>query len=1045
MAASVPSMTNRTLSGLFWMAVATGANVVSLLLVVLVLARLLTPADFGLAAAALMVIGFSAIFSEFGIGPAVVQRPELRTAHLRSGFTLSLLLGVVLGAGLWAAAPAVAGFFRLEQLTPLLRVLAVIFPLQSFGVVADSLLQRELRFRCLAVLEVVTVVAGYGAVGVTLAALGFGAWALVGAHLTQTLLKTVLMILARPHPAWPLLDRRACGELLYFGGGFTASRFSNYLAGQGEHLVIGRCLGAVALGVYGRAYQLMAAPAVLFGNVLDRVLFPAMVHVQDQPKRLAGAYRRGTALIALVICPLSAVLILVAPEVVLVLLGPGWQSVTPPLQILAVGMLFRTGCKISDALVRATGAVYRRTWRQTAYAAAVIVGAWVGQAWGLEGVAVAVLVTLALNFFLMAQLGLCLAEMSWRSFGSAHLPGLTLAALVAVPVAVTGAALRAWGCSHLVVLGGSLAAVLPCLLVVRRWPGPFLGEDGKWMARKLRAFLFPAARPQPHKETEPMSDVLPATPEAMATAPRGGGPLLQLIEGLAAERVRYCRWKAHVDLRRVLSGEGDLDLLVVAGDADTFLSVAERVGFRRVVPWFGPALAHETHLYGLDPETGALLHLHVNFSLAGEGSALRDLVPSLDELVLRHCSPCEVPGLLEGMPVVQPRAQILVLVLLALEQYACLRAYTRLARRKAALHAKLQALLAADAAERWRGLLPLWVPSVPPELFAECLAALRRPTSWLRRYRLARQLRRRLRSAGLVAGRAPRRGLGGLLGAVWHRLRHGRGSPKRLPSGGALIAFVGPDASGKSTMVAETTRWLGTVFRVRAAHLGKPPSTWLTLLPNLLLRLLRVAAPRLRTSRQDAAAEQGKGGSQGLLYRLRAVLLAWDRRALAVRLSRLAARGWLVICDRYPSPVIGAPDSARVKAPEDEPGQTRLRSYLARLENRLYRAVPPPAVVLRLTAPVNVAVGRNEQRQKAGKESAEFVVRRHKIFFLPHFAGARTVEVDTNQPRAETAQRLRQLLWELLGAPAAAASPLPRRLPNADCPDLIQEETVVRP
>src|SRR3954454_5963958 len=113
------SMTNRTLSGLCWTFLASGANVVALLLVLVILARLLTPADFGLAAAALMVIGFSAIFSEFGIGPAVVQRPELRTEPLRTGFTLSLLLGAALGAVLWAAAPAVAGFFHLEPLTPI--------------------------------------------------------------------------------------------------------------------------------------------------------------------------------------------------------------------------------------------------------------------------------------------------------------------------------------------------------------------------------------------------------------------------------------------------------------------------------------------------------------------------------------------------------------------------------------------------------------------------------------------------------------------------------------------------------------------------------------------------------------------------------------------------------------------------------------------------------------------------------------------------------------------------------------------------------------
>src|SRR5437016_3292714 len=126
MSQPVQSMTNRTLSGLLWTSLATGANVISLLLVLIVLARLLTPADFGLVAAALMVTGFSAIFADFGVGPAVVQRSELRTAHLCSGFTLSLGLGVLLGALTWLAAGAIADFFRLPELGSILRVLAVI-------------------------------------------------------------------------------------------------------------------------------------------------------------------------------------------------------------------------------------------------------------------------------------------------------------------------------------------------------------------------------------------------------------------------------------------------------------------------------------------------------------------------------------------------------------------------------------------------------------------------------------------------------------------------------------------------------------------------------------------------------------------------------------------------------------------------------------------------------------------------------------------------------------------------------------------------------
>jgi PST family polysaccharide transporter len=487
-------MTHRALSGLFWTFLGTGAQAALQLLVLVILARLLSPADFGLATAGLVVVGFSTIFSQLGIGPAVVQRLELRPAHLRCAFTLSVLLGLLFGGLIWLAAPAVAAFFRLDDLTPLLRALAFVFPLQGVSMVADSLLQRELRFRWLAAVEVAAVALGYGVVGVAFAALGFGAWALIGACLAQNGLRTVLLLILRPHPIRPLLEHRACGELLYFGGGYTAASFSNYLAGQGDNLVVGRWLGAEALGVYGRAYQLMAGPAVLFGNVLDRVLFPAMAQLQRHPEHLAEAYRRGVALIALVMLPASAVLVVLAPELVQVVLGPAWHEVVLPLQILGAGMLFRTGCKISDSLVRATGAVYGRTWRQTAYALLVLAGAWVGHFWGIPGVAVAVFLTLVANFLLMAQLSLRLAAMSWRTFCYAHLPGLALAVLAAGSVGATAALLRAWGLGPVLVLVASVASLAPAAALVSCMPRRFLGEDGHWMVSRLIGYLPHRAR-----------------------------------------------------------------------------------------------------------------------------------------------------------------------------------------------------------------------------------------------------------------------------------------------------------------------------------------------------------------------------------------------------------------------------------------------------------------------------------------------------------------------------------------------------------------------
>ncbi len=480
-------MTDRTLRGLYWMFLCTGGQAVVQLVVLVVLARLVSPGEFGVVAAALVVVGFSTVFSQLGIGPAVVQRPDLQPAHLRTGFTLSVLLGTFLGGLLWLLAPAVADFFHQENLTGILRVLALVFPLQGLAVVAESLVQRELRFRLLGFLELAAMAIGYGGVGIALAFAGWGAWALVAAHLCQNTLKTILLLAVQPHPKRPLLQGRAFRELLFFGGGFTIARFSNYLASQGDNLVIGRWLGPVALGIYGRAYQLMQAPASLLGQVLDRVLFPAMARVQDQREKLAAAYRRGVALIALATLPASAALLLLAPEMVQVLLGEKWDAVLAPLQILAAGMLFRSSYKLSDSLVRATGAVYRRAWRQGTYAVLVFTGAVIGQFWGLAGVAVGVVLALAINFLLMAHLSLALTGLSWRGFAGAHVPGLALAGVVGLQVAAIAGIARTWDLPPLLTLLTCSAIILPTLFLMYRLPQQFLGDDGRWMVRRLFA------------------------------------------------------------------------------------------------------------------------------------------------------------------------------------------------------------------------------------------------------------------------------------------------------------------------------------------------------------------------------------------------------------------------------------------------------------------------------------------------------------------------------------------------------------------------------
>ena len=491
-------LAKRSVVGMFWTALSMGALAVAEIVALVVLARLLSPDEFGLYAAALVIIKFSVIFESLGIAPAIVQRPALEERHLRVGFTLSLLLSLSMAGVVWLAAPGIAAFLRLAELTPVVRGACVVFVCYGASMVAQATAQRDLRFRWLAAIDACAFAAGFMLAGPVLAWLGFGVWALVGALVTQHFIRAVALLIGQPHPKRPLLERRAIGELLYFGGGFTLARVCNFLAGQIDKLVVGRWLGAQALGIYALALQLMMAPAVIFGQILDRVLFPTMALVQQEPARLVRAYRSGVAACALFVLPAGVILAIVAPELVLVLLGKGWEGVVAPLQVLALGMLFRTSYKLSDSVARATGAVYARAWRQAVFVIAVTAGSLIGQFWGVPGVALGVIAAVAMNFFLMAQLSLTLTGMSWSDFAVAHLPGIALSGTIGAGVWALVEWLRDLQVSPLLLLiDVAVVSTLSGMLLSWLLPALFLGSDGRSVLRVVMTFAPTWVRQRP--------------------------------------------------------------------------------------------------------------------------------------------------------------------------------------------------------------------------------------------------------------------------------------------------------------------------------------------------------------------------------------------------------------------------------------------------------------------------------------------------------------------------------------------------------------------
>jgi len=426
------NLTQRTLSGLKWSFLSAFSQAILKLGIISVLAHLLPPKDFGLLSIALIFAGLAQFISQLGIGQAVIQKKDLKKNHIRAGFTLVIIFGFSMFILLWSSAPLIAVFFKIPELKNVLRVLSITFLIGNFGVLADSLLRKSIRFKEIMIAEIVSYIIGYGVVGISLALMKKGVWALVIAIVVQSFIYVIIIFSCSSHSILPLFSKKDFNELLNIGGGFTIGRIFNLAAIQGDNFVVGRLLGTEVLGLYSRAYQLIILPVNYFAHVLDKVLFPAMAEIQIETLRLKKIFLRGIELTSIIAFNTSILMFFAAPEIIGSLFGPKWNEAVPVLQILSLCVLFRTGYKINDSLARALGLVYKRAWRQGIYAGIVIIGSILGSKWGISGVAIAIVSAVFVNYLLMSQLSLKVLQISWHEFIRAHLPSIRISVFIII-------------------------------------------------------------------------------------------------------------------------------------------------------------------------------------------------------------------------------------------------------------------------------------------------------------------------------------------------------------------------------------------------------------------------------------------------------------------------------------------------------------------------------------------------------------------------------------------------------------------------------------
>jgi O-antigen/teichoic acid export membrane protein len=486
----VKTLTTRTVASFGWAFSGAATQAVLKIVVLAVLARLLTPEDFGTITAALTVVALAELFTQIGVAPSVVQAPILTESHIRTAFTLTLIMGIVAATATLLAAPIIARQLGMPDIENVIRVLSVVFLVRGLSSVAESYLQRQMRFRALSINMVLSYLFGYAIVSIVAAAMGLGIWALVAGNVVQALLSSAGFLVQARLPLRLQLDRSVLGQLIRFGFGLTLARIGNYVATNIDYIIVGRTLGPAALGFYSRAYLLLMQPAQLFGSISDKVLFPAMSSIQTDRTRFNQAFYRSVGLVALATLPISAFIVIFAPEIIEILLGPNWSEIVPAFQILMGFLFFRTGYKIVTTVLRARGSVYSLAIWQWIYGGLIAAGAFFGHFGGLEGVAIGISLAIFLSFWL----GLAIAQ---NRIGVSLVTVLVVVGrnlLIGLAVALLALAIRAGfasaGVNAFIGLGvGGVAAALLLGVLFLAVPTVF-GDEGLWLRqlviRRLR-------------------------------------------------------------------------------------------------------------------------------------------------------------------------------------------------------------------------------------------------------------------------------------------------------------------------------------------------------------------------------------------------------------------------------------------------------------------------------------------------------------------------------------------------------------------------------
>ncbi len=382
------SLKQKAIQGAMWSAVQNWGAQIGSLIVFFVLARLLPPDAFGLIAIAALIIAFLQIFIQRGFSEALIQRLTLEPAHLDTAFWMNSAIAIFLMILTWATAPALATAFHQPSLARILPVLSLVLLFSALSQVQQAILERQLAFKAIAIRQLAATCIS-GIVGVGLAVLGYGIWSLVAQQVVQELVSMIVLWRVSSWRPQFLVSRSHSVELFKFGIHLLGFNFLNFWNSRADDLLIGYFLGAEALGYYSMAYRILGMLQQLLVQTSKQVALPTFSRLQHDLEQFRRAFYKATQLTSAIAFPIFLSITVLAPELIVLLLGQQWLPAIPVLQVLSLAGLFQSISFFKSSVFIAMGHPAWSLWLSCLSVVLNLIGFAIALRWGIVAVAAA--------------------------------------------------------------------------------------------------------------------------------------------------------------------------------------------------------------------------------------------------------------------------------------------------------------------------------------------------------------------------------------------------------------------------------------------------------------------------------------------------------------------------------------------------------------------------------------------------------------------------------------------------------------------------------